>query len=87
MRLSACTIGVVLALLTGLAHAAEQTRPHGKSNGQQTTLGYGKAKALPAERAGPCAAHGPGFRAMPGSSSCLRVFGGVRMDVESRRSR
>ena len=39
------------------------------------------------ERAGPCQAYGPGFQAIPGTTSCVKVFGRVQMDATRRYRR
>lgn len=70
---------LALALPGGTAYAAERNRE------RDLDLGYGKRKAPPVERAKPCEGQGPGFRAA-GASSCLRVFGGVRVDSGSGRN-
>lgn len=35
----------------------------------------------------PCAAHGPGFAALPGTTTCVRVSGYVRGEADVRSSR
>ena len=32
----------------------------------------------------PCAKHGPGFEALPGTTTCLRLGGGVRGEMDAR---
>lgn len=86
MRCRGRTLAVASILCSCLAQAGELPRLGQQGAVQPLDLGYGKARAAPVERANPCAAHGPGFRAAPGSTSCLRVFGSVRIDVESRRT-
>lgn len=62
----------------------------GASIGQERekafTPGFGKQKPSPVERAKPCEAQGSGFRAVPGGASCIRVFGGVRMEGGGTRA-
>ncbi|MCA0405723.1 MAG: porin [Proteobacteria bacterium] len=63
---------VVLAGSTALAAERDRNR--------EITLGYGKSKP-PVVQANPCAAHGPGFQAVPGTTSCVKMIGGVRFDT------
>jgi Porin subfamily len=50
----------------------------------------GSAAAAERQRApmpNPCAAHGPGFAMLPGTTTCLRVSGHVRGEADMRSSR
>lgn len=71
-----------LALITGATVPSA-----GQERSTAFTPGYGPAKAPAVARAKPCEAEGPGFRAMPGGSSCIRVFGGVRVEGRTRTVR
>lgn len=55
-----------------------------RDKSRQITLGYGKAPP-PVAQPNPCLAHGPGFQAVPGTNSCVKVIGGVRMDATTTR--
>lgn len=73
-------IAAVITLSGATAPAAERDR------NREIPLGYGKAKP-PVAQANPCLAHGPGFQAVPGTSSCVKVIGGVRFDATASHKR
>lgn len=73
---SARRLGAAMLLLAGAATlsvtgAAAQTTP-GRAPGSQS------GKTDPA-----CASFGPGFARLPGSSTCVKISGGVQTDVYS----
>jgi hypothetical protein len=90
-RLSASTLTVAAALLiAGMASAAAQ-QPLRKNQidfGKRDVGGreIGKRNVDTVERASPCRAHGPRFKAGPGGS-CIRIFGGVITEMGTRGNR
>ncbi|RTL54737.1 MAG: hypothetical protein EKK40_02835 [Bradyrhizobiaceae bacterium] len=47
--------------------------------------GAGTSDTLRPAKANPCAALGAGFAAAPGSSTCVRISGSVRVDAGAQR--
>lgn len=72
---------VSLALIVGATGASI-----GQERAKAFTPGFGSKKSPTVERAKPCEAHGTGFRALAGNSSCIRVFGGVRVEGGATRT-
>lgn len=69
---------LIVIVLGGQACSAE------RDTRREIPLGYGPQKP-PLTQPNPCLAHGPGFQAVPGTNSCVKVIGGVRMDTTSTR--
>jgi hypothetical protein len=66
-----------------LAGVTPTLAAEGKRN-REITWAYPQPKPA-VERVNPCAAHGPGFQALAGTSSCVKLIGGVRTDVTTSR--
>lgn len=69
---------LMLASLMASATAGAAERKRGDS------LGLEKPRPQAVERAPSCRDYGPGFQAVAGTSSCIKVFGAVRTEIGGR---
>ncbi len=69
---------LMLAGLMASAAAGATERKRGDS------LGLEKPRPPVVERATSCRDYGPGFQAVAGTSSCIKVFGAVRTEIGGR---
>lgn len=70
----------ILLLAFGAGGSASATD---RDRGRNFEPGFGKRSPPAVVRAKGCEAYGQGFRPGLGTSSCIRVFGGVRTEIRS----
>jgi hypothetical protein len=71
---------IVFAALPGLVFAAEHT-----SKPKRPLAADSVPASPPRAKTNPCALYGAGFVQVPGSSTCIKVGGSVRVDTSVHR--
>ena len=71
------SLALMVAVLPTLAIAAGQSGPESKKLAKPTTLRPTKST--------PCAEYGPGFVQIEGTTTCIKVGGGVTFESRGRR--
>jgi hypothetical protein len=75
--------GAVLAALSSSGAAAQTlTDPHPKPSAPPAPA---TTKSRPTAHVKNCSIYGPGFMAMPGTDTCIKIGGGVTVEGTSRR--
>lgn len=68
-------VSLVVALGASAAFASERPARRAGADGQKQA----------AKKPNPCAAHGPGFAMLPGTTTCVRIGGAVEGDLSVGR--
>jgi predicted Abi (CAAX) family protease len=74
----ATAVALATVVSSGLAQTLTQPNPAAQAKTSPPTVG---TKSHPAEHVKTCEAYGAGFRNIPGTDACVKIGGGVTVDV------